>query len=230
MWSHVIYTDSDAIIRASLDDLTAIKGFVAPNHKYLKSPKNVFETQLSMQFVDVNEENRQLFDRLNAKYNLKAPCFIRSLFVFSTDIIQKDTFKKLKGLFKEYHKLHHWCDAGDQSTLNLLFHNQWQELPYVYNVHPKCTEEYFHISRRSVEAIIVHFACEFPWKPDHEFYPEWKNNFDKSDEIDITMRQPNCKKWSQLEIKTYRLYLEIRRWITLGWLYLIIRRMVKLVK
>ena len=44
---------------------------------------------------------------------------------FSSDVIEKDSFKIITELFKKYQPIH---QVGDQPTFNLYFYKKWKNL------------------------------------------------------------------------------------------------------
>ncbi len=199
-WKNIIYLDADIIIRASLEHLARINGFRAVREHY----------PLKNQFSDSVPENKKLWERLSASYDLTQPSFNAALMAFSTSVIREDTFENLKSLFHTYKDCHDYL-TGEQPTLNLYFYKRWRELPYVYNAHPLGAEEHFCIPIGKMKAIAIHFACQEPWESTHPFYREWRFNLERIDKIDLKNPRIPHQKWSRLDIELHWIYLRCRR-------------------
>jgi len=195
-WQNIVYLDADIIVRASLDDLTRVKGFAAVMDLVL--PKLYFHIQIS----------KKLFENLKG-YDLKSPAFNAGVMTFSTDLIEKDTFSKMKELFEKYGKN---INIPDQATLNLFFYQKWKKLPLIYNVYSNSLIIYSIIIGK-VHGIILHFTggragnSKTLTSKKHRFYKEWRYNLDRADKIDLS-KIPKGEKWSKMQIFAYSLFLE----------------------
>ncbi len=194
-WKHVIFIESDTIVRASLNRLSKIKGFYATDVS--DKPK------LLDQISDI-----RFFNELN-KYDLNKPSFNPGVMAFSTNIIKDETFTELKSLFKKYKAISKY---GEEFIINVYFYKKWKKLPLIYNLWPHYLDFYYNIKPRNVQAVILHFAGiddkkELrPWDPFNPFYPEWKSNLEKAELIDLN-KIPEGKKWSSFKIYSYSFYL-----------------------
>lgn len=190
-WNNIVYLDADIIVRALLDEITKIKGFSAVQDITPLS-------RIKGQFKSI-KLNEKLFSKIKNDYNLKKPAFNAGVLAFSTDIIKKGDFSKLKNLFNLYINF----DFPEQSALNLLFYKKWKKLPRVYNIYPHL------INPKKVKGIILHFTGDYkPWFPKNYFYKEWKYNLDRAELIDLNKIQNLNKKWTKKEIKRCSLYLK----------------------
>jgi len=190
-WRKVIYLDADIIVRASLDELIKVKGFAAIiNNRY--KLKNQFN----------NNENRLMYKHLKGNYDLNEKSFNAGVFTFNTDIINKDSFSRLKNLFLTYKDISLY---GDQGILNLFFYNKWRKLPIVYNL-----QESFFKNKDKIRPIISHFIEHDAWDLDPPFRKEWENNLKKAELIDLK-NIPNARRWTREEIRSYSRKIMIRK-------------------
>jgi lipopolysaccharide biosynthesis glycosyltransferase len=204
-WKNIIYLDADIIVRASLDKLTKIKGFAAAlDLGKIRKLKDQFR---------VSEKNKFLLDELKRNYNLEEKSFNSGVITFGTDIIKKDTFFKLKKLFKKYDKIRNF---NDQPILNLLFYKKWTKLDLVYN------SKYYFIGlpflnnerELKVKAITIHFPGYIkPWNPVCPFYKEWKDNLDKAELINTKKPQKPKKEFTKKEIEKYSKILKRKKFL-----------------
>ncbi len=198
-WKNIIYLDSDIIVKASLDELINIKGFAAVKD---------FPSRLRHQFINL-KKNKHLFAKLKKYFNLKTPLFNAGVMAFNTDVIEEDTFSKLKQLLDMYKPV---ARFGEQGILNLLFYKKWIELPLVYNVSPYLITHPILFTNTKIKGIILHFIGQRkPWNPKDPFYKEWKHNLERAELIDINKPAVPAKKWVEEEIKRHSQHLRIKR-------------------
>lgn len=195
-WKNIVYLDADAIVRASLDELTKVKGFAAVRCFY--SP------ELRRHFTPLRGMDEKLFSRLEKSYSLKSPAFNAGLMAFSTDIIKGDTVSRLKELFDLYREI---IIFNDQPIFNLFFCKRWVSLPSVYNINPTFLINMYGIKPEKVKGIILHFPGPKPWESKGYFYKEWVYNLEKAELIDLNKIQNPLRIRG---IKRYCLYLEIK--------------------
>lgn len=195
-WKNIVLLGADLIIRASLEDLTKIKGLAAV-------PAVLIHNKLIDQFPFIFREENETLKAFNNKYNVIAPAFLSGIMAFSTDEIESDTLIKLKKLYKQYHR---FSNLVDQPILNLLFHKRWIKLPLPYLLF---LGHFKFINPNRIQAIILH-SYDKPWLFTSHFYKEWKSNFDRAEKINLKKIPSPRKKWSSFEIKVYSLYLKIR--------------------
>ncbi|MFX0134839.1 MAG: glycosyltransferase [Candidatus Hodarchaeota archaeon] len=209
-WDNIIYLDSDIIVRASLDQLTKIRGFGAV--------LDAWNNKLSGQIISSTKRreiglDKKIFSRLlkelRKDYNIKEPAFNTGVLAFSTDIIKKSTFPQLNHIFKKYRKI---SVGGDQLTFNLLFYKKWIELSQLYNIWPTFMRRVFNLEDKKIKGIILHFVgiskTIKPWTMSGYFNKEWKHNLERAELIDLKKFFPSIKEWNNLEIENYSLYLK----------------------
>jgi lipopolysaccharide biosynthesis glycosyltransferase len=196
-WQNIIYLDADIIVRANLDDLAKVKGFAAVLD--LQFPKLLFQLKSS----------KELFKEFS-RYNLDEPPFNSGVLAFSTNIIEKDTFSKLKEFFKKYGK---YSRFPDQGIFNLFFYKKWKKLPLIYNINPEYLFKIF-LKLKRVDAIILHFTggsrkhSKALTSDKYQFYKEWKYNLDRADKIDLK-KIPKGKKWSKIKKISYSSFIRL---------------------
>jgi lipopolysaccharide biosynthesis glycosyltransferase len=187
-WSHIIYLDTDIIIRTSLKYLTEVKGFA--------SVESTYSTRFKSEFKNYK-------DILNI--NPMAKTFSAGFFVFNTDIIDQKTFNHLVKLAKKYEK---FSTTGDQAIFNLFFYSRWEKLPLVYDVYTT-EENQWRIEPDKIKGIIIHTTSpngRKPWDQKSCFYQEWYNNLYKADKINLK-KIPMVADWSESEIERYSKFL-----------------------
>lgn len=175
-WRSVVFLDVDIIVRSSIDHLCTLPGFNA-----------VLGYKSTIRENFVREKAPELYDELEALYDLDAPAFNGGVLSWSTDIITSETFGELCRMTERYLPASRFANQG---LLNLCFYKQWHQLPAVYNA-------YYPTNLRNEElmanAIILHFngKKQKPWMEGnvfHErFYAEWHRNLLLADQIrDVT--------------------------------------------
>jgi len=205
-WKNIVYLDSDIIVRASVEELTKIKGFAAPRSTL---------GSLANEFVRKNEADRKLFNNIKKNYDIKEKPFCTGIVVFSTDIIKKDTFSKLMWLFNQFGKI---SRVGEEGAVNLFFHKNWKELPFFYNVFVSQMMEDYDIKPENIKGKILHFIGSGKdgrkeyyraWHKKNYFYTEWRYNLDRADLIDLKNRKKG-KRWGEADISRYMPYLRYK--------------------
>lgn len=199
-WTNIVYLDADIIVRGSLDGLTQIKGFAAPN-----APN----TSLKKEFRYSKEE---LYKELTKNYPLAGGAFNTGIFAFSTEVIKEDSFSKLVELLRRYGPL---SIHAEEPILNLFFYKQWTKLPRIYNLYSFEMLYDCGIKPHKIKGIIIHFVgCDKPyhrpWEKQSPFYREWQDNLEKAELINLKSRPPASKEWTEKEIQRYVLYLKLR--------------------
>ncbi len=190
-WNAVVFLDADTMVNASLDGLTKVRGFAAPESEmFLEKIKGPF----LMRLMNID---KGIFEELKKEYNLNKRPFCSGVMAFNTEIIKKDTFKKLIGLYKKYGML---SECYDEMALNLLFYRNFKKVPDAYNIYP------FFFTSRGIEkenmfGAILHFVIEKPWIPGAIFYKEWKQSLDRADLINLKNRPKAAKVLSKEEIE-----------------------------
>lgn len=187
-WEHVVFLDSDIIVRSSIAKMTKTKAFSSPQ---------IYKRNFKAHFFKIDCEEREMVEK---EYNLKRSAFNSGVFSFNTDIIKEDTFTKIMSVFNKYACI----SNGDDSILNLFFYDQWVKIPLVYNVQVN------YIGLKKYKGIVLHFQRHSHyaplWEPQNFYYREWKSNLDKAENIDLNIVQ-NVNKWSPFKIKWYTSFL-----------------------
>jgi len=202
-WKNVVFLDADIIVRASLDELTEIRGFAAA-----KSHAKILNICHRPLFIRLKKRNISKLNEVKRRYNTNAEAFNAGVLVFNTDVIKKDTLNRLKKLAEHYIEI---CPAIDELSLSIVFYKKWTELPQVYNIYPDFLKEHYNIKAKRVKGIILHFVLNKPWDKKSPFYNEWLNNFKKAEQIDLKNPKKPIKKWTNQEIEDYLKYLKKRR-------------------
>jgi lipopolysaccharide biosynthesis glycosyltransferase len=219
-WENIIFLDADIIVRASLSELTKVKGFGA----VLDDPIN---NKLLDQFIHPAEIGKEAFNKFRKRYNINAEAFNSGVMAFNTRIINKDSFPKLKDLFMNYNNIIP-PEIVDQPIFNLFFHKTWEKLPFVYNLD---IGDFRFINPKKINAIIIHFRgrqCK-SWFCSSPFHNEWKNNLKRAEAINLKKPLKPSKKWVQPKIKSYSRYLEIRSFLFFANLEHILKRILGLI-
>ena len=179
-WDKVIFLDGDIIVRSSLDGLIAVPGFAAPS----ATPHDLRE--------EFHNTDPSLYRRLKQEHRLSGPAFNTGVFCFDTASIEEGAFDAACRLFERYQKLSRFADEG---ILNLLFRGRWLLLPDQYNVYPEpaCYER--SLKPHELQGVILHFvSSEKPWNRRSSFHREWLANYNKADQIDLSVR-PEGKRY-----------------------------------
>lgn len=168
-WRHVVFLDSDVIVRTSLDGLLSCHDFSAPKATYIK---------LKDEFV-IGKDDEHLFKQ----YDLESSAFCSGVFVIETKMIENDTFSKLKDVNQ---KFGHFGVFGEEPSLNLYFYKNWNELAPEYHGIPWFFKEQYKIPEKKVKARIFHFLCrDKPWDKTSYYFSEWSNNLEAANNINL---------------------------------------------
>ena len=211
-WSHIIYLDADVIVRASLDNLTQIKGFASVDdilHGKLKTeligPKEAKYTR------DVPKEQYfKLRKLLSQEYDLGEKKFCAGFFVFNTNVIKTNSLEKIIRIINRYQ----WIPThADQFALNLYFFKKWESLPQAYDMYLLGGWNQWNLPSDKFDGIILHFlGRDKPWFKNNVFYKEWENNYIKADSINLK-KIPKGKKWTKNKIQSFSQFLNKRETI-----------------
>ncbi len=196
-WKNIVYLDGDMIVQASLDDLTKVSGFWAVQDLWPTIKDQCIE----------KSKDKLRYKKLKRNYNVREKAFNSGVMAFSTDMIEKDDFPKLKILTKKYLHISH---PGEQVILNLFFYKKWSKLPEVYNFNPFLMAHPFLTKKNpKIEGIILHFpGSRKPWNSKYSFYYSvWKSNLGKSKLININKPKTPSKTYTKEEIKKYSRYI-----------------------
>ncbi len=167
-WKHVVFMDSDIIVRADMNGLAAIEGFGA-----VTDMLPFIESQ-----IDDYAQTRMHTTITNAK------AFNSGVFCFSTDIIAEDTFGNICTLAGEY--------AGrtmyfpDQAILNIFFYTQWTLIPFFFNLYYITLPRTYKHNPSKLRCVALHFAGKYkPWDAESAYRAEWEENLRMADAIDL---------------------------------------------
>ncbi|MDP3881258.1 MAG: glycosyltransferase [Nanoarchaeota archaeon] len=199
-WNHIIYLDSDTLVRASLNKLTKIRGF------------GVVEDPLKLRDQLKTHINPRTLMKLNKTFNLRAGSFNSGVMAFSTDIIKERTFIELLKINKQYDSLRRFAD---QTILNLYFYKRWKKLSKNYNLNP---ENYIHKPNNKMEYFrntVLHFYGSIkPWDKKSQYKDEWRGNLKKADSINLNNRP--YKRMSITNVKHHYYFIRMQGLIILN--------------
>ena len=200
-WRTIICVDADMIIRASLDSLRGLKGIYAV--------QGLFAPTLGVRiYKHKNKISNEMSKTLRKEYKFSSPTFNGGVIVFSTDLIEIETFDELKKLLYKYQGS---LTSNEEEILNLYFHRKWKKLPYVFNVYVNSLRD-----PGAADGIILHFMGykgteeEKPWNKKSLYYHEWKTNLVNAEKIDLLNIPIKIKEWDNIKIKLKSLEYNIR--------------------
>jgi len=170
-WAHIVFLDSDIIVRDSLETFANAKSINST-----RTTKREFRNYFS--FNDSKE-----IEDLKKEHYLNRPAFNSGAIAINTNLIQANTFNDLLTLFRKYACI----SNGDDSILNLYFYKYWNRVPLVYNLRVN----YFPPIK--FKAVILHFERPHrfsvderkPWQNGSEYFDEWNSNLEKAEKIDL---------------------------------------------
>ncbi len=197
-WRTVVYSDSDATVRASLDGLRGLKGFYSVEDATTRLWQQVIRKKNIQERALDRRECRRRVRKMRGDYDLNARPFCAGFFVFSPeDVIDGDqTFHDLCRLFAYYGMV---SEYGDQLTFNLYF-RQWKSLPVVYNIQFHGEKNRWLVPPAEIHGIVLHFVtAQKPWVYKTYFWNEWYQNLMRADQIDLG-RVPQGVIWTQESI------------------------------
>ncbi len=179
-WQNVVYLDGDILVRKPITELAKARGFFASIDM---SPSNLSHQFTYPQFEPQtwNEQKHLLFIELVSRFDLKEISFNAGVLVFSSDVIEKNTFEMLQPLTLRYSEINKY---GDQAILNLYFYRRYNLLASRYNHFVPGAFSMENITN-DIDATILHFAgfAVKPWRKESPFYEEWSENLKRADEI-----------------------------------------------
>ena len=196
-WKTIICLDADIIVRASLDKLKEVKEIAA-----IPGEQNFKDKMKRGSF------SGELFQKIEKKYDLNVQNLNGGVIVINSSIIKKETFKEIISLLKKYEN---YLVETDEAILGLYFNRKIESLPKVYNTRPILLDNKYIIKLKDIGGIIIHFVPGIyenfvpveklkPWHPKNDYYPEWKENLDKADLINLKKRLAPRKIWADEEI------------------------------
>ena len=208
-WEHIIYLDTDIIVKGSLDELIKINGFAA-RIEYQRFGNNI--QPLSRTFLKSasikNKEDKKTLEELKRSYNLSKASFNAGVIVLKTSVLKDNTFSGMLALYRKYKNI---CCFSEQNIINLYFYKKIIKLPYIYHSWPEQLKYSYNIRPAKMQAAIFHFMDNHkPWSKDNYFYKEWKENLNKADLINLKKILPAREIWTEKEINEYADYLKKR--------------------
>jgi lipopolysaccharide biosynthesis glycosyltransferase len=190
-WKHIVFFDSDIIIRDNLDRLLEVDKFSA----VLASVPTLKFWFISSLQACIEGKSDVLRD-IRQKYDVTKPAFNSGMFSFPTNIIKPDMFDELCRFQDKYCSL---STYAEESALNLSF-NIWNKLSDVYNLDPYRVLV-AHDTAADVKGVVLHFVHDKPWKEGNLFHKEWKENLVKAEHIVDIGQAPTKPRLSDDDIK-----------------------------
>lgn len=167
-WKHVLFLDSDIIVRANINPLAAVQGFGAVTDMlpFMENQMNdVARTTITSAVLEVK-------------------AFNSGVFCFSTDIITAHTFARICTLADEYQE--RTIYYPDQAILNIFFKKLWKKIPFFFNVYYLKLPSRYQNHPSKIKCAVLHFAGEYkPWHPHSPCYEEWAKNLRMADAINL---------------------------------------------
>jgi len=167
-WKHVLFLDSDIIVKSNINAITNINGFGAVTDMlpFIGSQINDYVHTTMPQAI------------INAK------AFNSGVFCFSTDIITNDTFKNICAIASEY--IDKTIFFPDQAILNIYFYKKWKRIPFFFNVYYIALPQKYKNNPSRVKCVLLHFAGEYkPWDAQSPYREEWEKNLRMADVMDL---------------------------------------------
>ncbi len=222
-WDQVVFIDADCIVRASLAELSHVPSFSAIRDVL----KMKLADQFRWYFVQVSSaslyqlspvshlEYKNTYSRLKHEYPLRSPSFNLGVLAFPTSIITDELLSNLHRIYQTYGAIGAFAIQGD---LNLLFAERWHHLPPAYNAFAYYWMSHYGLSRERVDGVLLHFAGgPKPWETSNPFYPEWKENFDASENIDLQIFRPATRIWNTEELEEHQLFMDTKHFEYTVW-------------
>lgn len=196
-WKNIVYLDADIIVRASLEELTKIDGIGAI------ADKKLGKLFLPYWFIYFSGVGKNEFKRLKKTYNLSEQSFSSGVIAFSSNIIQGNTFSKLKELLEFYGPV---SNSTEEAIINLFFYKKISPISETYSVFPSYNSTLINIPYSQIKGAAIHDSLVRPWSKESYFYNEWRDNLARADFIN-TDKPEQGKKWSEEDAKNYFGYL-----------------------
>jgi lipopolysaccharide biosynthesis glycosyltransferase len=161
-WDTIVYYDADVIIKAPIFELARVSSFSACRCMASTNLGTHFEKNIKLQHL----KNEYLID-------LEKKAFNAGFFAFPSKVLTPEMFPNFMGLINKYHRI---FTLEDQSAMNVMFYDQWTELPEIYN----------KLSGRLEEPgeCVRHFyarGATKPWDPKSQYHQEWLLNLSAFD-------------------------------------------------
>lgn len=171
-WKHVVFLDTDIIVKANINQLASGQGFRAVTD-----------------ILPLMESQVDDYAKTTAHpVMLKTRAFNSGVFSFSTDIIAENTFHEICALASEY--LERTMYYPDQAILNAFFAKKWKKLPFFYNLYYLTLPTRYRNNPSKIKCAILHFAGEYkPWHLQSPCYQEWAKNLSLAEAINLNNPQ-----------------------------------------
>lgn len=200
-WKRVLFLDGDITIKACLDGMLDLPAFSAVEDVHAIPLKKQFYKKRHL--PDTGARSR--LDRVRSTYDMGRTAFNVGVMSFDTEVIGYSTFNEMLDLFHEYGLL---SPYNEQAVLNLYFANRWSPMPLVYNNYYLYVRPYWTLRPRITEGICNHFIFQKPWKiKQGHYYAQWSRYLGSADEIDLDMRPPPARIWTDPEINEWTRYM-----------------------
>ena len=143
------------------------------------------------------EINPSLYNKLKNEFNISQKAFNAGLLYIVPSEIKIDVMEKFNYYFTKYGEISKY---GEQSLLNLVFCDQWYELPFYYNFYSIYNSVY-NMPKSVIKCSILHFSGDIkPWNPESVYYDEWMYN---SDPNEIVLENNNIKIIDIIILRTF---------------------------
>ena len=178
-WEKVMYLDCDILINSSLVTIKNLDNV----EMYCDGEKNTVRDLFTMWYCggladlingkhfNTNMDQESLSD-LDQSFNVEKFCFNSAFMYFNSNIIDESTVNELEKLRERFKKINYHVgltEGTDQPILNLLFLNQWSQIPNKY-------VSYFKV--QDSNTIVSHYChWDAPWKNnDHNTHSRYVDN------------------------------------------------------
>jgi lipopolysaccharide biosynthesis glycosyltransferase len=164
-WDNIVFLDNDIIVRKSIKKLADLNKFNGVTDAF-PNVRDQFKYGVRGGQKKVGEN-----------FDLSEKTFNSGVMAFSSDVIKKDTFNRLKKICEKYLSC---SNPGEQGIINLYFYQRWNELPFAWNFNPLHVINPFKKTKNLDIGVLWHFmGTKKPWLMENYFYDEWKKNLDK---------------------------------------------------
>jgi lipopolysaccharide biosynthesis glycosyltransferase len=209
-WDHLIYLDTDIIVRSSLDRLTHTSGFAAAPELDRQPLFDQFILKSKKDFMQLD----RLLKTINTNIDMTKLSFNAGVIAFNTNIINTATYDDIVELLKIGKNI---CKFGDQSVENIFFYKKWNSLPIIYNLNPNLYIKYYRLNKKHLLSVVFHFSGlnnkDKPWYKNNLFNREWLSNLKKSSLIGEVQAAKPIETWSENKIWIYEKFLLSQRFL-----------------
>jgi len=200
-WKRVLFLDGDITVKASLEGMLDLPGFSAVEDVHSIPLKKQFYSKRHL----TDNGSRSRLARLRSTYDMSRTAFNVGVMSLDTEVIRDNTFGEMVDLFNEYGLL---SPYNEQAILNLYFVDHWSPMPLVYNNYYLYYRPYWTLKPRMSEGICDHFIFQKPWKVRQgHYFTQWSRYLHSADEIDLDLRPPPARVWTDKEIDDWTRYM-----------------------